>query len=212
MAELLNSDFRGIEVYATSAWDASDSVNVSKITEKELGRISGLKSPNKVVAIAKRPDSELAIKELQGGLVLALESINDPGNLGTIMRLADWFGVDHVVCSLDSVDAFHPKVVQASMGACFRVKVHRTELSSVLQDLKGLGKKIYAATMEGSNAFEADLTPDGVLLLGSESHGISETLLQLCDEEIAVPGSGRSESLNVAMAGAVLVAQFMQDQ
>lgn len=178
---------------------------IFEISENELKKISFLKTPQQVVAVFKKTP----IKEIQeSDLLIALDAIQDPGNLGTIIRLADWFGVTKIVCSLDSVDCYNPKVVQATMGSLNRVAVVYTNLTSYLKAAK---KPIYAAVMDGENVYQKPLINKAILVMGNEANGISKENLSLVKEKIAIPKFGKqpkTESLNVATATAILLSEF----
>jgi TrmH family RNA methyltransferase len=144
-------------------------------------------------------------------LILALDNIQDPGNLGTIIRLCDWFGVYKIVCSLDTVDCYNPKVVQATMGSLNRVELVYTDLTDYLQKTK---KPIYAAIMDGENVYQSALPKNAVLLMGNEANGISKENLKLVSHKIAIPRFGdfqQTESLNVATATAILLSEFKRN-
>ena len=199
--EFLNSDWEIKQIYATKEWKG-DAV---KVSNKELERISFLKKPNKVLAIIKIPQRKSIIS---GNLVLALESVKDPGNLGTIIRLADWFGVQNVICSKNCVDLYNPKVVQATMGSICRIQVQYLNLKSTLESMTDY--KICVAVMDGKNVFSLKKLEKRVVLMGSESHGISTELLELAHQKVTIPKSKKSqaESLNVANACGIILAQL----
>ena len=185
-----------------------DHPKVEVLPQHELDRIGTLESGNEIVAVVPIPDLKGKVVLKENELALALDGINDPGNLGTVLRVADWFGIDHVFCSRESVDVFNPKCVQASMGAVFRVKVHYVDLAEELDRSEQEGVSILLASMEGTNVFQAELKRPAILVLGSESHGISPEVRSLKAQTISIPGSGRSESLNVAMAASALCMEF----
>ena len=199
--EFLNSDWEIEQIYATKEWEG-ESVEV---TNKELERISSLKTPNKVLAIVKIPFEKSIISE---NLVLALDAVKDPGNLGTIIRLADWFGVQHIICSEDCVELYNPKVVQASMGSISRVQVQYVDLQSTLESMADY--QVYAAVMDGKSIFSIEKLEKIIILMGSESHGVSQELLELTHQKITIPKSEKSqaESLNVANACGIILAQL----
>ena len=166
--DFLNSDWKIEQIYATKEWNG----NAVEVTSKELERISSLKTPNKVLAIIKIPKRKSVIS---GNLVLALDAVKDPGNLGTIIRLADWFGVQHVICSQNCVDLYNPKVVQATMGSLCRIQVQYLNLKSTLENMTDYD--ICAAVMDGKYIFCRKIEKR-IILMGSESHGISTELLE----------------------------------
>ena len=202
--ELLASDFEIIDLYVTNSWKTkTDLAEITQITNNELLRISNLKSPNKVLAVVKIP---MAKQEKKGGVTLVLDSINDPGNLGTIIRLCDWFGVQQIICSKDTVDVYNPKVIQASMGSLFRINLIYTDLKDYLQKVN---TPIFGTFMNGSNIKDLELPKDLHLILGNEANGISEEVASLITNRIAVKNIGlKTESLNVAMATAIFLHEF----
>jgi len=199
--EFLNSDWEIEQIYATKEWEGE----AVEITTKELERISFLKTPNKVLAIVKMPFEESVASE---NLVLALDAVKDPGNLGAIIRLADWFGVQNILCSEDCVELYNPKVVQASMGSIIRVQVQYVDLKSTFESMDDY--QVYAAVMDGENMFSIKKSEKIIVLMGSESHGVSQELLKLPHQKITIPKSGNSkvESLNVANACGIILAQL----
>ena len=175
------------------------------MTNQELKKISSLKTPNKVLALFKIPSEK---KVNSSGLIVALDTINDPGNLGTIIRLCDWFGVEQLVCSKETVDCYNTKVVQASMGSLTRVS---TSYLNLPEYLKTVSIPIYIADMNGVNIHKTNLPTSAVLVMGNEANGISDTLKSLISNKISIPRYGDSmqvESLNVATATAILLNEF----
>ncbi len=174
-----------------------------------MARISQLKSANNSLALVEIPRYDLKKEDLSGRLTIVLDGVQNPGNLGTIIRLADWFGVRDVICSPSCADCFNPKVVQATMGAILRVRVHYTDLVPLL---KSTTLPIYGAFLEGENIYQRDLTSEGLLVMGSEGQGVSAEVAQLITERLYIPpyntaGDG-SESLNVAIATAIICSEF----
>ena len=202
--ELLASDFEIIDLYITNSWKTkTDYEEITQITNNELSRISTLKSPNKVLAVVKIP---MAKQEKKGGVTLVLDSINDPGNLGAIIRLCDWFGVQQIICSKNTVDVYNPKVIQASMGSLFRVNIIYTDLKDYLQKVH---TPIYGTFMDGNNIKDMKLPKDVNLILGNETNGISEKVASLITNRVSVKNIGlQTESLNVAMATAIFLHEF----
>lgn len=174
----------------------------------QLEKVGTLEHGNEVVAIAEIPEQGMDSAVASEELVLALDGVADPGNLGTVLRIADWFGISRVWCAEGSVDAYNPKCVQASMGSIFRVEVRIVPLADRLTQAMEQGASVYLADLEGADVFDADLRRPAVLVLGSESHGLSAQVRALRTERLRIPGSGRAESLNVAMAGAALCMEF----
>ncbi len=175
------------------------------IKESELKKISFLKSPSGVLGVFKIPKK----KEVKtNGLIVALDAINDPGNLGTIIRLCDWFGVDQLVCSENTVDCYNPKVVQATMGSLSRVKISYLPLEKYLSEINS---PKYCADMNGENVYQSNLPKEGVLVLGNEANGVSKSIVKACTNTIMIPRFGvlkETESLNVASATSILLSEF----
>lgn len=191
----------------------------SDIGEEAMSRMTSLASPSPALAVVRMPEtSEKNLLEVFNltGFSLALDSIRDPGNMGTILRIADWFGIDHILASEDCVDVFNPKTVQASMGAVLRKKVHYTDLKDCICSLMEKGVKVYATTLEGGESIhEKKLRKQGsVVVMGSENNGISKELLDIIPERIFIPpytsGSDGiiSESLNVGVATSIICYEF----
>ena len=180
------------------------------ISEKEMERISQLKTANSVLAIVELPKHKLSLANPEKNLVLCLDRIQNPGNLGTIIRLADWFGISDIVCSEDTADCFNPKVVQATMGAILRVRVHYTNLAEWLSSHKGT--TIYGTFLEGENIYSAELDKSGVIVMGNEGQGISAEVAKTVSHKLLIPPYPAdrcgSESLNVAVATAVICSEF----
>lgn len=181
-------------------------VAFSEIAEQELERISQLSTPNKVLAIVEQFDDG-EVSDIKAKIILALETIRDPGNLGTIIRIADWFGVEQIVCSADCADRYNPKVVQATMGSIARVKMIYTDLASWLDTQQN--KDIYAATLGGKDVTAMEKIKEGVILIGNESKGISKELLQGADVTITIPQKGNAESLNAAVATGIILSHIL---
>lgn len=181
------------------------------LTEDELNRASLQQSPQGPIALFKIPVWELPRPE-SGTLYLALDTVQDPGNLGTIVRVADWFGIEDIVCSPDSADIFAPKAVQATMGAMARVRVHYTDLTQWLTQAANEGIPVYGTFLDGDNLYEKELTPGGIIVMGNEGNGISLATERMVSERLFVPpypaGRQTSESLNVAMATGIICAEF----
>jgi RNA methyltransferase, TrmH family len=182
------------------------------VTPTELNKVSFQKTPQSVLCVAKLPNYTLHTGELAGNLSFLLDTIQDPGNLGTILRIADWFGIEHIICSRETVDAYSPKVVQATMGAIGRVKIYYEDFSTLLPQLKSLGMPIYGTTLGGENIYQASLANDGFIMMGNESKGINPAWQQMLDQQLFIPffpeNNQRSESLNVAVAAAIVCSEF----
>ncbi|MBO9620886.1 MAG: RNA methyltransferase [Niabella sp.] len=180
-------------------------VEMNVVAEFELEKISQLKTPNQVVAVMAQPVVTGAI-DTRGALVLVLDGIQDPGNLGTIVRIADWFGVPQVVCSRDCADIYSAKVVQATMGSLFRVPVHYTELSAWVGAQKGT--PVYGAVLNGTPLKQVQNVAGGILVIGNESKGIRPKVEALLTEKITIEKTGGAESLNAAVATGILLAHL----
>jgi RNA methyltransferase, TrmH family len=183
-----------------------------EIKEQDLSRISGLNSPNKVLAVVHFPEWELAPPDLANSLSLVLDNIQDPGNLGTLIRTAHWFGIENIILSGDSAEFTNPKVVQATMGSVLHVKTHYTDLHSFLKSPGISGLPVYGAFPEAPDIYSVPLSDRGLIVLGNESRGISEQLETFITQKMSIPsfrGKGKSpESLNVAVAGSIIVSEF----
>ena len=203
--ELLQSNLHLHQLYTTTLeFDVLDDF-VTQISDNELKKISFLKSPNTALAVFRIPDET---PNDFNKLVVALDDVRDPGNLGTIIRLCDWFGVRDLVCSLATVDCYNPKVIQATMGSITRVNVNYANLKEVLE---AQNNDIYGAFMDGENVYETKLSSSGILVLGNEANGISDSVEKLVTKRISIPRFGElqaTESLNVANAAAILLSEF----
>ncbi len=205
ISEFLDSDFKLETVYTTKSIFDAPTARVCAISEAELKKISSLKSPNTALAIFKIPKQKQSTRT---GLIIALDAIRDPGNLGTIIRLCDWYGVKDLVCSLNTVDCYNSKVVQATMGSLTRVNICYLDLEDYLESH---GAGVFGTFMNGENIYKADLPNEGIVILGNEANGISETIQSKVKRKITIPQFGTTkptESLNVANATAVILSEF----
>ncbi len=214
VSELLKSRFRVQSVFAIDQWiqgsnSAADEIkNVVQISRNELMRISGLKSPDQVLAIVSVPEEINRAPEITEGHSLFLDGISDPGNLGTIIRTADWFGMDQIVCSPDTVELFNPKVVQSTMGSLFRMKIHYAGLVPLLHKLEGQFP-VYGTFMHGSNIYDEPFGSKGIIVLGSESHGIDPEIERIVKIKLHIPShNSQAESLNVSVAAAICCSEI----
>lgn len=204
--ELLQSSIEIDTLFAVEDFEAEVSLNkIVRISEKDLQKISNLKSPNKVLGLFKIPKE----KPLQSkGLIIALDAVNDPGNLGTIIRLCDWFGVAQLVCSKDTVDCYNQKVVQASMGSLSRITIKYLDIETYLKQTE---LPTFIADMDGENVYKTVLPKEAILIMGNEANGVSDVIKKLIKNKISIPRFGEiqeTESLNVATATAVLLSEF----
>jgi TrmH family RNA methyltransferase len=213
VGELLGSGWEAEAIYATEeAAQRSGLRQAVVLPAHEMERLGTLESGNELLGVVRMPDRALPVAPGAGELVLVLDGVADPGNLGTILRVADWFGLRQVLCSTGSVDVYNPKCVQASMGAIFRVAVGYDELAPRLDAWRSAGTHLYLASMEGRPVFELSLQRPAALVLGSESHGISPAVRALGGELLSVPRLGGAESLNVAMAASALCMEFTRQR
>ena len=206
--ELLNSSFETQALYATERFlkeHAFQDERLETVSEVQMEQMSTLDTPPGILAVVKIPD-QAPVKDQ--GMVLALDGIANPGNLGTIIRTAEWFGIKQVICSEDCVEIWNPKVIQATMGSVFRMQIAYTDLEKYLRTING--KAIYGALLEGENIFKKDKWEDGVIVIGSESHGIRSNLIPLLTHPITIPRAEGSvtESLNASMATGIILANY----
>ena len=176
----------------------------------EISKVSLLKTPQAMLAVFKQAQYQLEHADLSGKLTLVLDCIQDPGNLGSIIRISDWFGIENIICSSDSADVYNPKTVQATMGALARVKVHYTDLPDFLEKNKTL--PVYGTFLEGDNIYTKKLSREGLIIMGNEGNGISSSIEKFVKARLYIPnfpaGQAVSESLNVAAATAITCAEF----
>lgn len=202
--ELLESSLELHYLFTTEPFK-SHTESETLITENELKKISFLTTPNKALAVFKIPEQKNI--ETQG-LIVALDSVRDPGNLGTIIRLCDWFGIKELVCSKETVDCYNPKVVQATMGSITRVNISYLDFNTFLAEAE---TPIFGAFMDGKNVYKSKLPKEGIIIMGNEANGISEAIERQVTDRIAIPRFGdlqATESLNVATATAILLSEF----
>lgn len=204
--ELVASNFKLVHLYTTQ----NDFEEVSKdkktiISESDLKKISALATPNTCLALFQIPSEK---KITESGLIIALDSIRDPGNLGTILRLCDWFGINQLICSKETADIYNPKVVQATMGSITRVNVNYIDLTSFMNQTK---LPVFGTFMDGTNIYKTDLPQEGIIVMGNEANGISPELEKVIKTRLTIPRFGtlqKTESLNVATATAIILSEF----
>lgn len=212
--------FRCTLLAATESWLESHSRNLPAVPmpvvtakKEDMAKMSHMSTAPEVIAIYEIPDDEFDATRIGDGLTIALDGVQDPGNLGTIIRLADWFGIEQILCSENTVDIYNPKAVMATMGAISRVKLHYCNLSEMLSALND-SIPIMGTFLKGENIFHDKLPNDGVVVFGNEGNGISEDLKTIINRKITIPsyppGRVTSESLNVAMAAAIILSQLRQ--
>ncbi|WP_299685094.1 RNA methyltransferase [uncultured Dokdonia sp.] len=207
--ELLNSSFEVAAIYGLDRTSLEIPVThkdvFQVVTAAELKKVSFLKTPQTALALFKIPAQ---IKTTRQGITVVLDDVRDPGNLGTIIRLCDWFGVPNLICSSQTVDCYNPKVVQATMGSLSRIAVSYTNIAAYLKEEQ---RPIYGTFMDGATIYKATLPEEAVIVMGNEANGISDVIEQLVTHKIAIPRFGqlqKTESLNVATATAICLSEF----
>lgn len=209
--EILASPLHIHRVYTTHS--DMRGAGIVTIDRRDMERISALKTPTTTLAVVEQPRHHLNIAELKGRLTIALDGVQNPGNLGTIIRLADWFGIEDIICTHECADCYNPKVVQATMGAILRVKVHYTHsLASILHDAEESGLAIYGTLLDGENIYSKELLTEGIIVMGNEGRGLSDECRNELTHKLFIPpypaDAPTSESLNVAMATGIILAEF----
>lgn len=204
VGELMEARYPLRKIYATAEWIAMHpQAGATEISEEELERLSALPSPNQVIAIAEQ-QAATGDPVLKGKLTLALDGIQDPGNFGTIIRIADWFGIDQIICSEDTVELYNAKVIQSTMGSFIRVKVWYRALADILSTTGNI--PVYGALLAGNSIYETATPNEAVLLIGNEGKGINRELLPYISVPITIPRFGQAESLNAAVATGIIVS------
>ena len=219
--------YQPVAVYATEEWmkgagvrrlESGDRSQVTEISDDELRRISFLQHPQQVLALFPLPDTTAAANyslfTIHYSLALALDGVQDPGNLGTIIRIADWFGIDTIFCSEDTADAYNPKVVQATMGSIAHVNIIYTDLLRLFDSLPP-SYPVYGTLLDGEDIYQQPLTKEGIIVMGNEGNGISEAIRQRVNRRLLIPcfrEGDTAESLNVAIATAITCSEFKRRQ
>jgi TrmH family RNA methyltransferase len=216
--DLLDTSLKASFVCATEDWmkqnqnRLSDANEVVCCDKDEIKKVSGLKSPPSVLAIFKQKEESLSFKDLNNNLSLYLDEVQDPGNLGTIIRMADWFGIDQVICSPNCADIYNPKTIQSTMGAIGRVNVFYEAPESFFGKISQEDIHVYGTFLDGENMYEKELSPAGVIVMGNEGKGISKDVETFVNQKLFIPSypadQPTSESLNVAVATAIICAEF----
>ena len=205
VGEMIAAGYPLKAVYALDSWESPDaSMEVNRVEAFELEKMSLLQTPNQVLAVALMPQQKKEI-DIAGPLTIVLDGIQDPGNLGTIIRTADWFGLDQIVVSADTASCYNPKVVQSTMGSILRVDVIVADLPDLIQSSK---LPIYGAVLEGKSIQSTALPKEGILVIGNESKGIRPPILSLITDPITIPKYGNAESLNAAVATGIILANW----
>jgi len=211
ITEFINSAYLVEAIYYTPSFDSkvlklSQKINFCEISVTELEKVSSLKTPQDALALVKVPEWPiLQHEQLKGKFSLVLDGVQDPGNLGTIIRIADWFGIDHIICSEDTVDVYNPKVVQACMGSLARVKVHYTSLTEFLSKIN---LPVFGALLDGENIYSTDFGKEGLIVMGNEGNGLRPEIQKMVNKAITIPRIGKAESLNVAIATALFCSEI----
>ena len=208
---LITGNCRIAELFALKEWInenpfANEKTKVVEISTVELEKISQLATPNQVLAVIEKIEWKTE-PEIKGNISLVLDTIQDPGNMGTIIRLSDWFGIKNIFCSTECADVYSPKVVQASMGSISRVRVEYTNIISWLKETNDIRK--YAAVLNGRDITKMEKINEGIIIIGNESKGISVEILNLSNVQITIPGKGNAESLNAAVATGIILSHLV---
>jgi len=209
--EFIDSAYQIEAVYHTSAIEPkllklSRKMNFNEISLNELEKISTLKSPQDIIALVKIPEWPVLNRNiLQKRFSIVLDGIQDPGNMGTIIRTADWFGIKHIICADDTVDVYNPKVVQATMGSIAHVNVYYTKLDAFLTTIK---LPLFGALLDGVNIYKTDFGAEGLVIMGNEGNGLRPEIIKLVQHAVTIPRSGNAESLNVGIATAIFCSEI----
>ncbi len=213
--EILNSNIQIKELFATSEFIAankniiSEVKNVTETSAGEIKKASLLKQPQNCIAVCALP-RQSRIPEQLNGVYLYLDGIQDPGNLGTIIRTCDWFGIEHLFCSPDTADVFNPKVIQATMGSFLRVKTIYTLFDLIVPAIKKSGVTVYGAFLNGNPVYSEELKSNALIVLGNESKGIRSETEEHIDKKLKIPSFGKAESLNVAVSAGIICNEFLR--
>jgi TrmH family RNA methyltransferase len=209
--EFINSPYKIQVIYHTASFDPkvlklSQKINLCEISVTDIEKISSFKTPQVIIALVKIPAwPVLDNTQLRQRFSIVLDGIQDPGNMGTIIRTADWFGIKQIICSEDTVDAYNPKVVQASMGSLSRINVYYADLPTVIPQLN---LPIFGAVLNGENIYHTDFGDEGLIVMGNEGNGLSAEIERLINKAITIPNLGKAESLNVAIATALFCSEI----
>ncbi|MGJ1346922.1 TrmH family RNA methyltransferase [Sphingobacterium siyangense] len=194
----------------TKVGKISHNIKSHELTETEFQKISALKSPQGILALLKLPlQQKIVPSNLKNKFSLVLDDVQDPGNLGTIIRTAEWFGIEHIICSIGTVDAYNPKVVQATMGSLARLQIHYTDLTDFIP---ATGLKVYGALLDGQSIYQTVWADEGLIVMGNEGNGISDEIIALIDQAVTIPRLGQAESLNVAVATTIFCSEISRQK
>jgi TrmH family RNA methyltransferase len=210
ITELLKSPFNVLKLYALSDFLSQNApllknVSFEEVNEKELKQMSAHMSPQKVIAVVKMPDEASIPSKVK--FVLALDEIQDPGNLGTIIRIADWYGIEHIVCSKGCTDVYNPKCINSTMASFLRVKVHYQDIVEVAEQTK---LPIMVAVLDGQNIHQGNLPKEGILVIGNEGHGVHASIISKAKHKLTIPRYGGAESLNAAISTAIILDNLIK--
>ena len=213
--DLLDLGLESTNIIATEEWMKNHRLNtripITVVSEEEMKKASFLRTPQGVLALFRQQQHEIDLSAPERELCLALDNVQDPGNIGTIIRIADWFGIENIYCSNGCVDIYNPKTVQATMGAIGRVKVHYTNLPEFISSLKDKAP-VYGTFLDGEEIYSRQLSDNGLIIMGNEGPGISKECEELIKERLLIPnypaGRSTSESLNVSVATAIICSEF----
>lgn len=214
ITEFLDSDYTVDTIFCTSEYlqkfgKITQKVKLLEVTENELKKISTLTTPQHALALVQIPKkTHIDAESFKGKFSLVLDGVQDPGNLGTIIRTAEWFGFSAIICSPDTVEAYNPKVVQATMGSLSRINVYYTDLCALFDHNK---LPVYGALLEGENLYQTSFEKEGFLVLGNEGKGISENVVSKIDHAVTIPRFGNAESLNVAVSAAIFCSELKRN-
>ena len=206
--ELLQSDFVIRKIYAVQEWankHKNSTIEIAVVTEQELERISALQTANQVLAVVEQ-QRQISSPLLQEQISLVLDGIQDPGNLGTIIRITDWFGIEQIICSDDTVELYNPKVIQSTMGSFVRTKLWYLDLNEMLSNIS---IPLFGALLDGESVYELSKPNEGLLLIGNEGKGIRNELLKYVSHPITIPKRGGAESLNAAVAAGIILSHLL---
>ena len=213
--EFIHSSYKlSKDIYHLASFDPkvlklSRNINLCEISVTDMLKVSGLKTPQEIIATVQYPSwPALSPEALKNKFTLVLDGIQDPGNMGTIIRTADWFGISRIICSLDTVDVYNPKVVQASMGSLARVSIYYADLAKVLP---GIGLPVFGALLNGESIYKTDFGNEGLVIMGNEGNGMRPEIEMLIDKAVTIPRNGQAESLNVGIATALFCSEISRN-
>lgn len=208
--EFLNSSYKTEIIYAEKKWisqqpQLSAEIEIVEVPADDLSRISFLKNAHSVLAVLKIPDQQ-SPPNPDGKITLMLDDLQDPGNLGTIIRIADWFGISNILCSPNTANCYNPKVVQATMGSLAHVQVHYLSLETFIAETK---VPVFATSLDGESVYKTGTISEGIIVIGNEGKGISETLMSHAQNKISIPKTGQAESLNASVATGIILSHIV---